>query len=257
MAKFLKALVIMSCIATAGYAQQTPPAKPVDPSADAIAARAVDVLGAANWAQARYFAFTFIVERDGNTILEFPERWDRVTGDYRVTGKDPQGRNFDIVMNVNTLKGRVSLEGQTVTDPAKVKDFLTNLGFRRFTNDVFWLLMPLRMTEADVKREYAGERTDSCGRVWDVIKLTFGQTGLLPGDVYWAWVNRDTSMVEEWDMRLQASDPNDRPTEVMLHDYRRVGGLMISLNRQVHGTGQFVRFNLLQILPATPKGAFE
>lgn len=264
MVKFLRILMVVSLIAGVASAQQaSAPPQPAQrvalppPSADEIVVRAVDTLGGAAWPQSRYFAFTLTIERDGKLVSSFPQAWDRVTGDYRVSGKDPQGRPFEVIMNVNTMEGRATLGGEAITDRHKLKDILTNVGYRRFVNDVFWFLMPLRMTEVDVKREYAGERRDSCGRVWDIVKLTFGKTALLPGDVYWAWVNRDTNMVEEWDMKLQSSSPDDRPTEVLMHDYRRVGGLLISLNRELRGLGQYVRLNAVQILPATPKGAFE
>ena len=255
MVKVLRTLVILSLLATAAAAQQAPAAP--HPSADALAARAVDVLGAAAWPQARYFAFTLTIERDGQVVSSFPQRWDRLTGDYRVSGKDPQGRPFEIVMNLNTMQGRATVDGEPVANPGRVKDMLEMLGNRRFVNDVFWLLMPLRMTEPDVARSYEGERSDSCGRVWDIVKLTFAKGGLVPGDTHWAWINRDTGIVEEWDMRLQSSAPDAPPTEIMLHDYRRVGGLLISMRREVHGAAQTVRIEDLQILPAPPKGAFQ
>ena len=243
MVKFLRTIIILLFFATAGYAQ---------PSADSIAARAVDVLGAAAWPQARYFAFTLTVERDGKVISSFPQKWDRATGEYRVSGNDPQGRPFDVAMNLNTLTGHATIDGIQITSPGRLKD----LGSRRFTNDIFWLLMPLRMTEHDVHRTYLGERNDSCGHVWDVLKLTFDKGGLLPGDTYWAWVNHDTGMVEEWDIQLQGTT-DQRPTEVILHDYQRFGGLLISTRREIRGTGQTMKIENLQILPVPPKGAFQ
>jgi hypothetical protein len=239
-------IIVTLMFAGAVYAQ---------PSADAITARAMDMLGASAWPHARYFSFTFNVERDGKVVSSFPQRWDRVTGDYRVSGTDPLGNPFEVVMNLNTMKGRVTQKGVEVTDRLKVKEAIENLGNRRFVNDVFWLLMPLRMTEAGVKREYVGERTDSCGRIWDVLKVTFPKGGLVPGDVYWAWVNRDTGIVDEWDMKVLATE--ERPTEVIFRDYRRVGGLYISTKREVRRGSQFVRIDDLQVLPAPPKGAFQ
>jgi hypothetical protein len=246
MVKLLRTILILSLSASV-YAQSP---------ADDIASRAVDILGAASWPQARYFAFTFHVEREGQVVSSFPQRWDRVTGDYRVSGKDPQGRDFEVVMNVVSKKGRATINGEAVTDPAKLNDILTNIAGKRFVNDVFWLLMPLRMTEPDVKREFIGERSDSCGRVWNVLKLTFPQGALYPGDAHWAWISKDTGIVEEWDMKL-TSLPEDRPTEVLFHDYRRIGGLYISTRREVKERAQIIRFDDLQILPAPPKGAFQ
>lgn len=247
MVKVLRTILILA-FSVAAYGQQ--------PTADDITNRAIDVLGAAAWPQARYFAFTFHVEREGQVVSSFPQRWDRVTGDYRVSGTDPEGRPFEVVMNVMTMKGRATLNGERVTDAAKLNNILTNVGGKRFVNDVFWLLMPLRMTETGVKRELVGERSDSCGRTWDVVKLTFPQGALYPGDAHWAWINHDTGIVEEWDMKL-TDVAEDRPTEVMFRDYRRIGGLYISTRREVRARAQVVRFDDLQILPAPPKGAFN
>lgn len=246
MVKVLRIITVLSLCAAA-YGQEKP-------SADALAARAVDVLGASAWSQARYFAFTFVVERDGKVVSQFPQRWDRLTGDYRVSGLDPIGNPFEVTMNVNTKKGRATSKGVPVTESGKIVDFLNSVGFRRYVNDTFWLLMPLRLTESGVKREYVGERSDSCGRVWDVVKLTFENGALIPGDAHWAWINRDSGIVEEWDMRLQTSE---RPTEIMFRDYRRVGGLYLPMRRDVKVGNQVIRFTDLQILPAPPKGAFN
>jgi hypothetical protein len=91
-----------------------------------------------------------------------------------------------------------------------------------------------------------------------VVKLTFEHGGLTEGDTHWAWVNRDTGIVDEWYMKMQSAAPADRPTEIIFHDFRRAGGLYISTRREVRGpVSQFVRLDDLQILPAVPKGAFQ
>lgn len=227
-------------------------------SADDIARRSFDILGGTiAWEKARYLAFTFKVERDGKPAASYPQRLDRYSGDYRVSGKKPDGVPFEVIMNLKTRQGRATQSGSPVTDPAQLKELL-DLGYRRFINDTFWLLMPLKMFDPGVRRVYEGERTDSCGHTWDVVKLTFDESsGLAPGDLYWPWINRDTGVVEEWDMKLQSMKPEDPPLQVMLRDYRRIAGLLISVRREVRGKNQIVRLDDLQILSETPKGAFE
>ncbi len=227
--------------AASALAQQT--------TADELARRAIDALGGAAWEKARYVEFTFVVERGGERITSFPQRWDRVTGEYRVSGTDPKRNDFVVIMNVNTKKGRAWLNGEEVHD-SRLDDTLA-LGYRRFTNDAFWLLMPLKMIEAGVRREAVGERTDSCGRTWDVVKLT------IENDTYWAWINRDTGIVEEWDMRLQSAPPDDPPVQVMFHDFVRYGSLLVSARREVRNKNQDVRFDGLKISSEVPKGAFQ
>ena len=121
-------------------------------SADAVARRAIDTLAGEAWEKARYLAFTFNVERDENVAASFPQKWDRYTGQYRVTGKNPQGETFDVVMNINTKEGSATLNGAPVADPKE----LLALGYRRFINDTYWLLMPLKSMDPGVRRESAG-----------------------------------------------------------------------------------------------------
>ena len=232
-------------------------AQPASPSADDIARRSYDILGGTTaWEKARYLAFTFNVERSGKLADSYPQRLDRYSGDYRVSGKKENGTPFEVIMNVRTQQGRATLKGSPVTNAAQLKELL-DFGYRRFTNDTFWLLMPLRMIDSGVQRTYDGERSDSCGHTWDLLKLTVNQGSELPQGVYWPWINRDTGIVEEWDMKLQSMKPEDPPLQVMFRDYRRIAGLLISLRREVRGKNQIVRFDAIQILPDVPKGAFE
>jgi len=228
-------------IATSALAQQK--------TADDLARRAIDVLAGPAWERARYFEFTFNVERGNERVTSFPQRWDRTTGTYRVSGRDPKGNDFVAIMNVNTKKGRAWLNGEEVHD-SRLDDTLA-LGYRRWANDTYWLLMPLRIIDAGVKREAVGERTDSCGRTWDVVKVT------LESDTSWAWINRDSGIVEEWDMRPQGVPPDEPPVQVMFHDYARYAGLLISTRREVRNKNQTVRLDDLKVSSEVPKGAFE
>lgn len=232
-----------------------PPTGP-DPVADELARRAIDILAGPAWEKARFFSFTFNLERNGQPAASFAQQWDRYTGDYRVSGKDPAGVPFVVVENVNTKAGRAWQNGVEVTDPAALQTLLA-LGYRRFINDTYWLLMPLKMLDPGVHRSALGERTDACGRKWDVVRVIFDQGAGVATDVYWAWINRDTGIVEEWDMKLQGSPAADLPVEVFFHDFRRISGMLISTRREVKGKNQVVRLDDLKILSDVPKGAFD
>jgi len=217
-------------------------------TADALARRAYDATGGAAWDKARYFDFNFSVYRGDERVTSFPERWDRATGEYRVSGTDPKRNDFLVIMNVNTKKGRAWLNGEEVHD-SRLDDTLA-LALRRFDNDTFWLLMPLKLIDPNVKLEAMGERTDSCGRTWDVVKLTS------EGSTHWAWIHRDTGIVEEWDMKLQGTPPDDPAVQVMLHDFTHFGTLLISTRREVRNKNQTVKLEGLKVLAEAPKGAF-
>jgi len=205
------------------------------------------------WEKARYIAFTFNVVSGGRITTSFPQRWDRFTGEYRVSGKDQQGNDFVVIMNTNTKQGRAWKNGAEVNESS-----IFELGYRRFINDTYWLLMPLKSMDPGVHREYVGERSDSCGHTWDVVKLSFDQgVGLTPGDNYWMWVNRDTGLVDEWDMHLQNMKADDLPMTVYFHDFKRIGGLLLSTRREIRGKGSNIELGDVQVSSEVPKGAFE
>jgi len=233
-------------LAAAASAQTTP-------NADDVARRALDALAGPAWEKARYLAFTFDVEREGKIIASYPQRLDRYTGDYRVSGKNRDGKDVLVIMNVNTKQGKAWLDGTEVADP---KDQLA-FGYRRFINDTYWLLMGFKTFDPGVTREYAGEKSDACGHTYDLVKLSFDKVGLTPGDVYWMWVNRDSGLVDEWHMKLEGSKPEDEPSAVLFHDYRRFGGLLISTRREIKGKNQFIRLDDITVSSEVPKGAFE
>jgi len=221
-------------------------------SADDIARRTVSKL-APKWDDARYIAFTFDVERDGKIVASFPQRWDRYTGDYRVSGKDREGNDLLVIMNVNTKTGKGWKGGVEVADP---KDLLT-FGYRRFINDTYWLLMGAKALDPGVHRELAPARTDA-GHAQDVVKLWFDPgVGLTPADVYWMVVNHDTGLVDEWDMKLTGSKPEDEPSVVLFHDYRNFGGLLnLSTQREMKGKNQWIKLDDITVSHEVPKDAF-
>ena len=230
------------------FAQQ-----PAAPTADDLARRTIDIMAGPAWEKARYFSFTFNVVADGKIATSFPQRWDRYTGDYRVSGRDPQGNDFLVIINTNTKQGRAWKNGVEVTEPSNFE-----LGYRRFINDTYWLLMPLKSMDPGVHREYVGERSDSCGHTWDVVKLSFDQgVGLTSGDNYWMWINRDTGIVDEWDMHLQNMKADDVPQPVYFRDFKRIAGLLLSTRRELRGKTTQIRLDDIVVSAEVPKGAFD
>jgi hypothetical protein len=240
------AVTLFSLLAATTFAQT--------PDADALAKQTIAAQAGGGWEKARYFAFTFNVDRAGARVASFPQRWDRYTGDYSVSGKDQQGREFLVVMNANTKKGKAWINGAPAIDK-ELDDALT-LGYRRFINDTYWLLMPLKMLDPGVHRSYEGVK-ESEGKKYDVVKLWFDTgVGLTSADQYWAWISKDSGVVEQWHMKLQGSKPEDAPVPVVFHDFKKFGGLNISTRREIIGKGQTVRLDDLVVSTEVPKDAF-
>ncbi len=224
------------------------------PDPDALARQTIAKQAGAAWEKARYFAFSFDVDRAGARVASFAQRWDRYTGDYRVSGKDRQGRDFVVAMNTNTKQGKVWLNGKTAEwkEAADMLDF----GYKRFINDTYWLLMPLKMLDPGVHRSYEGTKSDN-GKTYDVVKLWFDQgVGLTPADQYWAWINSESGLVDQWHMRLQGTKPEDPELVVLFHDFKKVGGIDFSTRREMVGKNQTISLDDLVVAHEVPKDAF-
>ena len=235
--------VFLSFIASAAWGQ---------PTADSVSQRAIDMLAGPAWNDARYLAFSFNVEREGKIVASWKQEWDRFTGDYAVSGKNRDGDDVRVVMNVNTKQGTAWKSGQPVADPAE----LLKLGYGRFINDTYWLLMGFKSFDPGVTRTHDGEKTNDCGAVYDVVRFSFQDVGLTPGDMYWMWVNRRTGLIDQWHMKLEGSKPDDAPSVVMFRDYRRVGGLLISRRREIVGGTTFILLDDVVVARELPAGAF-
>ncbi len=171
-----------------------------------------------------------------------------------MSGKDQQGREFLVVMNTNTKKGKAWINGAPAIDK-DLEDMLT-LGYRRFINDTYWLLMPLKMLDPGVHRTF--EETKVLDEhTYDVVKLSFDPgVGLTSSDQYWAFINRDSGLVDQWHMKLQGSKPEDPPLIVVFHDFKKVGGLNISTRRVIAGKNQTVSLDDLVVSNDVPADAF-
>jgi len=70
------------------------------------------------------------------------------------------------------------------------------------------------MRDPGVNLDYDGEKKID-RQTYDVLKLTFENVGLTPGDTYWAYVNRETHLIDRWEYILEggAPRPDDRAVE--------------------------------------------
>src|SRR5215510_942643 len=174
-----------------------------DPQAQKVAERLMQALGGKeSWEKARYLRFDFVVEQKGKVVGDFKHLWDRYTGRYRVQGTTDKGQIYTVLFqDINTKKGDAFLNAVPVPDKDKQK-FL-DMGYERFINDTYWLLMPYKWRDPGVNLKYEGTAKGDRGQTWDKVLLTFGNVGLTPKDRYWAFVNQETGMMDKWEFILQ------------------------------------------------------
>lgn len=193
------------------------------------------------WSKVGGLRFTFSVVKDGKTLAEVHHVWDVRSGQYRVDWSSKEGDQRLAIFNVGAkgrqgeayMRGERTVTGAPATPatpatrpprppgmagwlkaPDLVARQMLETGYGRFINDTYWLLMPLKMKDPGVNLDYDGEKTIDT-KTYDVLKVTFDQVGLTPGDTYWVYVNRDTHLIDRWEYVLEgdAAKPKEPKEE--------------------------------------------
>jgi hypothetical protein len=223
----------------------TPAPTPVptpDPKAVAIADRVLEALGGKDaWDKTRYLRFDFGVEREGK-LQTRAHTWDKWTGRYRLEAQTREGEPFVVLMNVNTKEGKAWLKGQPA-DPEKEKD-LVQRAYGAWINDTYWLIMPYKMKDPGVILQYDGEEKGE-GATWDKVLLSFDNVGLTPRDKYWAFVNRETGLVDRWDFVLRGE--TTPPATFLWKGWTKKGGIMLAPERFNPKEGRRIAFPVMDV----------
>ena len=239
----LFALLFILCLSGAGCAGEASQDEAESASslpstetrADSLAMRAYEALGGPEaWAALPYLRFDFAVEQDGNRQLIAHHLWNRQTGDYRVEWPAGSDSTYTALFNVNARKGQVYLNGDSVASARN--DTLLQQAYRRYINDSYWLLAPTKMLDPGVNRTYVA---DSSNASTGVVKLTFGDVGLTPGDQYWMHVDKETGRLKRWDFVLQHQPNNAPPSSFTWTGYESfstpAGTLRVATRKEARG----------------------
>lgn len=161
--------------------------------------------GLDNWHDTRYITFKFQAGRDGEWRLSRSHLWDKWEGRYRYEANDEEGVRYVALFNVNTKQGKVYVDGQELS--AEEAQPRLDRAYRSYINDTYWLAMPWKWLDPGVNLKYNGEATLE-GEDYDVVELSFGEVGLTPGDVYHAFVSKESRLMTHWEYTLQDGDEN-------------------------------------------------
>jgi hypothetical protein len=222
-----------------------------DPKAVALADRVLQALGGKEaWDNVRYLRFDFGVERDGK-MQSRSHTWDKWTGRYRLESQTREGEPTVVLMNVNTKEGKAWIKGQPA-DAEKEKE-LVQRAYGAWINDTYWLLMPYKMKDPGVVLQYAGEEKGD-GATWDKVLLSFDNVGLTPRDKYWAFVNRDTGLVDRWDFVLRGEE--GPPATYTWTGWTKKGGIMLAPERKNPKDGRRIAFPVMEVPSEVPDSVF-
>lgn len=219
--------------------EENPPAEGFDiqgsdPQAIKIADDVMGAMGGRrNWDNTRYLTWNFFGSRR--------HVWDKWTGDVRIEGL----RDSTVVlMNINTMEGRVMKAGEEVIHPDSLQTYLEK-GKRWWINDSYWLVMPFKLKDSGVTLSYLREDTTLNGKDAYVLGLNFEAVGVTPDNRYEVYVDVDSRLVTQWAYFREADQLE--PNFVMPWlDYKPYGGILLSGNR---GERQITGIAVLESAP--------
>ncbi|MEM7353027.1 MAG: DUF6503 family protein [Acidobacteriota bacterium] len=218
-----------------------------DPKAVELAESVVEAMGGQDaWDATRFVRFNFFGFR--------LHHWDRQTGRHRLEGKSRDGDSYVILHNVNTREGTVVVNGEVMEGEEKDKRLKGAYG--AWINDTYWLVMPYKLLDPGVNLAYDGEETID-DTTFDKLKLTFEGVGLTPGDTYWAYINRDTGLMERWAYFLESWEEDREPTHWQWTDWARHGKVMLSPRRYNTAEKNERMLSDLAVLDHLPDSVFE
>jgi hypothetical protein len=173
-----------------------------DPKAVEIAKAMMQAMGGEEaFNNMRFVRFDFRVGQNDEWRVERSHLWDKWTGRYRLERRLDDGKLAVTLFNVNSKQGDFYLDGEKVEGSAA--DEVLKTVYRSFINDTYWLAMPWKWLDPGVNLKYADEKEHG-GQTCDIVELSFGKVGLTPGDVYQAYVSRDSKLMIHWTYTLQS-----------------------------------------------------
>jgi hypothetical protein len=211
--------------------------------ADSLAMRALEAAGGEMALRSiPYLRFNFGSAPRGRRHL-----WDRMTGDYRLE-YNRGDTSVVVLFNTQTREGTAYRDGQ----PAADTEALVTRAYGAFINDSYWLMMPVKMLDPGVTRILV---PDSSSTELEVVKLSFDNVGLTPGDTYYVYVDRVTGMVKRWHYVLQSGSQN-RCDWV---DYQELAGPLgaVKLSSRKDCTRSQLMTDGLETPATVPDGAFS
>lgn len=221
-----------------------------DAEALQVADRLMEALGGGDaWEATRYLKFRFFGRRD--------HVWDRYTGRHRVEGDTPEGEHFVVLHDIHDRgegDGQVFLDGEPLAGDEKSQ--WLQRAYAAWVNDTYWLVMPYKLRDPGVHLAYEGtEEID--GQSYDVVRLSFDEVGMTPGDRYWAYVNRETGRMDRWAYHLQSMKPEDPPTAWDWQGWKRYGDIWLAPTRKQVGEDRELSLAPIEVPESVPDSVFE
>jgi len=143
--------------------------------------------GRENWDNTKFLKWNFFGQR-----LHY---WNKETGDIRI---EIPNSDAIILMNINTLEGKVNLGGVEPTKADSLDKYL-QLGKEMWVNDSYWMFMPFKLKDGGVSLKYKQKRMMLDDEYAYALELTFNNVGETPDNKYIIYVDTYDYKVRQWD----------------------------------------------------------
>lgn len=143
--------------------------------------------GRENWDNTKYLKWNFFGKR-----LHY---WNKETGDIRI---EIPSSDAIILMNINTLEGKVKLGDLELTKADSLDKYL-KLGKEYWTNDSYWMFMPFKLKDAGVTLKSKQKRMMKNNEYAYALELTFSGVGETPDNKYIIYVDTYDYKIRQWD----------------------------------------------------------
>jgi Family of unknown function (DUF6503) len=170
-----------------------------------------------------------------------------------VEGQTKEGQKYVVLENINTKEGTAYLNGQKA-EGEKAQELLKE-AYGSWVNDTYWLIMPYKIQDPGVNLSYAGEETID-GKTYDKLALSFGNVGLTPGDRYWAYINRDTGLMDRWAFILEDMPKEGPPMTWTWEGWQKYGNVMLAPHRAQVGGDRKLELSDIAVSDQLPDSVF-
>jgi hypothetical protein len=219
-----------------------------DPKAADLAQTMMKAMGGQDaWNKAHFVRYDFVVNIGGKTLVDRAHLWDKMTGRYRLEGKDKQGHDTVALFNIGNQQGTAYVNGKKLTGAAAAEALKNAYG--AFINDMYWLSMPWKWMDQGVNLAYQGQKPLD-GKNYDVVGLTFGKVGLTPGDSYQAFLSPTSHLMEHWEFKLQSGQKGSWDWT-----YATTGGVKLASNHTTKD-GNSINMGDVRVLDSVNEALF-
>lgn len=182
-------------------------------AAEQLADAVVRASGGEVWPRVKTLDFTFNVEENGKVTFSATHHWDVAAGTDAVSWG---GKTAVADLKTGAATGAEAGDAQAA--------------YKRWVNDSYWLLAPLKLRDPGTQLADKGERQIE-GKTYRVLELSFQNVGLTPGDKYNFYIDPGTHLVARWDYMPAPGKMVSGTWE----DYRDFSGLKLAISHRFGG----------------------